>query len=160
LYFSRGCLRLAQGRTREGADELLELGRRMERWGLTGNTGTLGAGQAARALLELGEPNAAREVSEAQLARARRWGTPGAIGSALAAHGVVEGGDRGAELLRAAVGLLGRSPAQLEHARALTDLGTMLRRAGHRVEAREPLRAGFERARRCGGAPARQTRPR
>ena len=87
------------------------------------------------------------------MANTRRWGTPGSIGTALATRGVVEGGDRGAELLREAVGLLERSPARLEHARALTDLGAMLRRGGHRRDAREPLRAGFELARRCGALP-------
>jgi len=150
LYFSRGCLRLAQGRTREGVDELLDLTRRLERWGLRGYAGTPAAGQAARALAALRERDMACELAEAELAKARLWGTPRAIGSALAACGVAEGGDRGDELLREAVGLLERSPARLEHARALTDLGASLRRAGHRSDARESLRAGFELARRCG----------
>jgi ATP/maltotriose-dependent transcriptional regulator MalT len=150
LYFSRGCLRVAQGRTREGAEELLELTRRLERWGLHGNPGTPAAGQAARALAALGETDTARHLAEAELAKGRRWATPGTIGSALATRGVVEGGDAGAELLREAVGLLERSPARLEHARALTDLGATLRRAGRRSDAREPLRAGFALARRCG----------
>ena len=153
LHYSRGCLRLAQTRTREGVDDLLELTRRLEHWGLRSNLVIPAASQPARALAALGEPEAARERAEAELANTRRWGTPGAIGTALATRGVVEGGDRGAELLREAVGLLERSPARLEHARALTDLGAMLRRAGHRRDAREPLRAGFELARRCGALP-------
>jgi DNA-binding CsgD family transcriptional regulator len=153
LQYSRGCLRLAQARVREGADELLELARQLEQRGITGILGTPAPGQGAKALAALGEPEAARELAEAELAKARRWGTPGAIGTVLAARGVVEGGDRGAELLSEAVGLLERSPARLEHARALTDLGALLRRAGHRSEAREPLRAGFELARRCGALP-------
>jgi DNA-binding CsgD family transcriptional regulator len=41
------------------------------------------------------------------------------------------------------------SPAELEHARALTDLGAALRRTGKRSEAREPLRAGLDLAQRC-----------
>jgi DNA-binding CsgD family transcriptional regulator len=92
-------------------------------------------------------------LAEAELIKGRRWATPGAIGSALATRGVVEGGDAGAELLREAVGLLERSPARLEHAHALTDLGATLRRAGRRSGAREPLRAGFALARRCGAVP-------
>jgi ATP/maltotriose-dependent transcriptional regulator MalT len=153
LHYSRGCLRLAQGRTREGADELLELARQLERWGLQGNFATPTASQPARALAALREPDAARELAEAELAKARRWGTPGAIGTALATCGVVQGGDRGAELLREAVGLLERSPARLEQARALTDQGATLRRTGQRSDAREPLRAGFALARRCGALP-------
>lgn len=40
--------------------------------------------------------------------------------------------------------------ARLEHAKALTDLGAALRRANRRAEAREPLRAALEIARRGG----------
>jgi DNA-binding CsgD family transcriptional regulator len=46
--------------------------------------------------------------------------------------------------------VLERSPARLEHARAMIDLGAALRRAGRRVDAREPLRGGYELARNCG----------
>jgi DNA-binding NarL/FixJ family response regulator len=46
--------------------------------------------------------------------------------------------------------MLERSPARLEHAKALTDLGAALRRANRRADAREPLRAALELARRGG----------
>ncbi len=49
-----------------------------------------------------------------------------------------------------AVGLLAASPARLEHARALTDLGAAQRRANRRADARETLREALEMARRCG----------
>jgi DNA-binding CsgD family transcriptional regulator len=74
---------------------------------------------------------------------------PRELGMALRAAGLVEGGARGIELLAEAVDALAGSPAALEHARALTDLGAALRRAGHRSDAREPLRRGLERAQRC-----------
>jgi DNA-binding NarL/FixJ family response regulator len=73
------------------------------------------------------------------------------MGIGLHALGVVEGGERGIELLREAVATLERSPARLEHARALTDLGAALRRANLRAEAREPLRTALDMAR-AGGA--------
>ena len=60
------------------------------------------------------------------------------------------GGEKGVELLREAVDVLQRSPAKLELARALTDLGAALRRQGQRAAAREPLRRGLELAHRCG----------
>jgi hypothetical protein len=41
---------------------------------------------------------------------ARRWDTPGAIGQALRARGLIEGGERGLALLRDAVEHLERSP--------------------------------------------------
>jgi DNA-binding NarL/FixJ family response regulator len=38
----------------------------------------------------------------------------------------------------------------MEHARAMADLGAALRRAGHRAESREILRAALDLAHRCG----------
>jgi DNA-binding CsgD family transcriptional regulator len=66
------------------------------------------------------------------------------------AQGIVEGGERGIELLHEAVATLRRSPARLELARALTDLGAALRRANERAEAREPLREALGMSRRDG----------
>jgi hypothetical protein len=62
---------------------------------------------------------------------------------ALRAAGLVEGGAAGIDLLREAVAILESSPAELERARALTDLGPALRRKGQRSEARDPLRSGW-----------------
>ena len=49
--------------------------------------------------------------------------------------------------------ILADSPAQLEHARAVIDLGAALRRAGHVRQARTRLRAGIEAAAACGAIP-------
>jgi DNA-binding NarL/FixJ family response regulator len=62
--------------------------------------------------------------------------------------------DGGPELpaqLREAVELLASSPARLEHARALADLGAALRRANRRREARDALTQALELADRLGG---------
>jgi len=80
---------------------------------------------------------------------ARRWGTDSAIGIAQHAKGLVESPE-GADTLAEAVETLSRSPARLDHARALIDLGGTLRRSGKRAEAREPLREGLQMARDCG----------
>jgi DNA-binding CsgD family transcriptional regulator len=63
---------------------------------------------------------------------------------------LVEGERAGIERLREAVAVLAESPARLEHARALVDLGAALRRARERREAREPLRRGLDLAHDCG----------
>jgi DNA-binding CsgD family transcriptional regulator len=84
------------------------------------------------------------------LGLSRRWGAARAIGISLRALGLIEGGPSGEQRLREAVGVLAESPARLEHARALVDLGAALRRANSRREARERLRAGIELAHRCG----------
>jgi DNA-binding CsgD family transcriptional regulator len=48
------------------------------------------------------------------------------------------------------VDVLETSPARLEHARALTDLGGALRRANRRADARIELERGLELASQCG----------
>ena len=72
------------------------------------------------------------------------------MGVSLRALGLVEGGQAGELLLREAVEVLADSPARLEHARALVDLGALLRRGNSRSEARKLLRQGVELAHRCG----------
>jgi DNA-binding CsgD family transcriptional regulator len=61
--------------------------------------------------------------------------------------------------LREAVDVLDGSPATLVRARALVDLGALLRRAGRRAEALAPLRDGLDLAHRCAAdALAKQAR--
>ena len=93
------------------------------------------------------------------LGRARRWGTASGIGVALRAAALVGDGSTAIELLTEAVQVLERSPARLEHARALVDLGAALRRANRRVEARGPLRDGLRIAQRVHSGGARRTGP-
>ena len=149
LLHSRGCLRLAQGRTGEGLEDLLEVGNRTKRYGVK-NPVLPTAAVAAIALARAGEAEGARAVAEEYRQAAEAWGTPRVKGIALHCQGVVEGGERGTGLLREAVATLRRSPGRLEQARALTDLGAALRRANQRAEAREPLREALEMARRDG----------
>jgi DNA-binding NarL/FixJ family response regulator len=51
------------------------------------------------------------------------------------------------------VAALDRSPALLERARSLAELGAALRRSGERAAAREPLVRALELAARCGASP-------
>lgn len=70
---------------------------------------------------------------------------------------MLEGEERGIELLSESVARLENSPARLEHARSLVELGAALRRRRRRAEAREHLAAGMTLAHRC-GAEGRVTR--
>jgi DNA-binding CsgD family transcriptional regulator len=106
--------------------------------------------QAALALHRLGRVDRARELGREELDLSRRWGPPRTIGISLRALGLVEGGLTGEQLLRDAVEVLAGSPARLEHARALIDLGAALRRANSRSEARKHLRDGVDLAHQCG----------
>jgi DNA-binding CsgD family transcriptional regulator len=83
-------------------------------------------------------------------ALADKWGTPAAVGQVTRADALQLSGSVQIEGLSEAVALLEQSPARLELTRALIDLGAALRRAGHRGEARTPLRRGYELARQCG----------
>lgn len=56
-------------------------------------------------------------------------------------------------MLHEAVAVLERSPAKLEHARALVEFGALLRREGQRIASREQLRRGFEPAHATGARP-------
>ncbi|MEA2443496.1 MAG: hypothetical protein QOJ12_788, partial [Thermoleophilales bacterium] len=108
---------------------------------------------AALASLQLGDRDEAARLAAENLELAEAYGAPRALGIALRVDGVVTGGERGIESLERAVDLLSASGADLEHARALAELGAALRRARRRAEAREPLRAALDLATRCGATP-------
>jgi DNA-binding CsgD family transcriptional regulator len=146
-------------RAREALDDLLECGRRQEAWGARNPAVLPWRSAAALAHVALGERDAARALSDEELELARAAESSRATGEALRVAGLVHGGRRGLRLLGEAVETLADSPARLEHARALVDQGAALRRAGQRVRAREPLRAGLDLASRCGaGALVEQAR--
>jgi DNA-binding CsgD family transcriptional regulator len=99
-----------------------------------------------------GETTEALQLAREEEALVHAFGAPRAWGISLRTVGVVQGGEPGIASLRDAVEVLDRSPAVLERARALIDLGAALRRAGHRGEALEHLRDGLDAAHRCGAA--------
>ena len=85
-------------------------------------------------------------------------GVPRALGVAKRAAGVVAGGERGELLLREAIDAFEHGDAKLERARALADLGALLRRRNRRTQARELLREALDAAHRAGARPlAEQT---
>ena len=59
-------------------------------------------------------------------------------------------GRRGSRCSREAAAAVADSPARYERARSLTEYGAALRRAGHRTQARAPLREALELADACG----------
>jgi DNA-binding NarL/FixJ family response regulator len=90
------------------------------------------------------------ELVAEELRLARASGAGRAVAVALRAAAQLSSGATAIEHLRASVTLLQDSPARLERARSLTELGAALRRHHLRTEAREHLRAGIDEARRCG----------
>src|SRR5205823_6827719 len=108
---------------------------------------------AAQALLRLGQRESALEMAQAELADVKMFGAPRALGIALRVAGLAHGGKRGLELLMESVASLRNSPALLERAHSLVELGAALRRSGERASAREPLAEGLDLAARCGARP-------
>jgi DNA-binding CsgD family transcriptional regulator len=150
LLEARALLHLAQGRTQDGLEELIEFGRRDELWGAANPLASRWRSGAAPALAAMGDSGGARRMAAEDLERAQRWGASSGIGVALRASALVEPGPASVDRLREAADVLGRSPARLEHARALTDLGAALRRANQRAAARRALHEGLDLAERCG----------
>jgi DNA-binding CsgD family transcriptional regulator len=146
----RGTLRLAQTRAEEALADLLECGRRLNRIGAISPSVAGWRSNAARAHLLLDQREQASRLASEELALARAWGGARALSAALRAAGLVEGAAAGIELLEQAAAIIDGSPARLEHAHARAELGAALRRAGHRVEAREQLRVAADLALGCG----------
>jgi len=143
-------LRILRGDLAGGVAEILDAGRRFESVGSRNPAFIAWRSPAALALLQLGRQDEARRLVAEELDLARTWGAPRALGAALRAAGLAEGGARGLTLLEEAVQVLSESPAKLEHAKARTELGAALRRANRRSEAREQLRHAVELATICG----------
>jgi DNA-binding CsgD family transcriptional regulator len=104
----------------------------------------------------LGENGQASGLAEEEAALARDWGAPRALAQALRAQGLVLGGKPGLALLDEAAEVIQDSPALLERARSITELGAALRRANQRAKARELLQKGLDLANRCGARPLQE----
>ena len=153
LLWARGRLRLAQRRTEAGLADLFEAGKRLELWTVSNPAACPWRSAAAIALLGLGRRDEASDLAAAEVEAARQVAVPTAVGIALRAAGLVEGGSRGLGWLEEATDLLRSSPALLERARAFVEYGAALRRAGRRDAARTPLREGLDLATGCGAHP-------
>ena len=149
LLYSRGHMRLAAGDAAPALRDFEQMRGREERWGLdTPSVPTRAS--AALAHAQLGKHDIARRLAGEELQRARRWGTSSALSFALRAAGIVADRDHRIALLREAAAAGKGSPARLEHARSLAELGAALRRDGQRRDARQTLREALHLADQCG----------
>jgi DNA-binding CsgD family transcriptional regulator len=148
-FYARGRLRLAQGRHEEALADFVEFGER-DRQCRLGSPAFAWRTGIVSVLRILGDRERARQIAAEQLAVAKHWGAPSAIGGAMYSVALAAEDDETEDLLEQAIEQLAESPDRLTHAMALVDLGAAIRRSGRRAEAREPLREGLELARRCG----------
>ncbi|MDP8968051.1 MAG: AAA family ATPase [Actinomycetota bacterium] len=150
LLAARGRLHAARGDRERGLRDLLEAGRYSVAIGLVNPAVCAWRSEAALTHLHLGQRDEALQLAQEELRLANDFGARRAIGIALRVRGLCEQGERGLGYLRSAVEVLSTADARLEHARALIDLGSTLRRSNHRAEARLTLREGLDVALRCG----------
>ncbi|HEY4280996.1 MAG TPA: AAA family ATPase [Conexibacter sp.] len=92
-------------------------------------------------LLLRGEEAEARALAAEQLAIAEEFGSAFVIGQAQHSCALV---DRDISQMEQAVATLAQSPARMMHARALADLGSLLRARRQLVDARVPLRTALD----------------
>ena len=139
-------LREAQGRHAEAAEAALKIARAPNThhgvscaipWRL----------QAAVSLAATGEQSRATVLLTQQRPITERWGLSRPLAALQRAEGLVH---NSTEHLTNATATLERTPAPLEQARTLIDLGAMRRRENQRSQARTALRAGLDLAHRCG----------
>jgi DNA-binding CsgD family transcriptional regulator len=154
---ARGRLRLAQGRAADALADFRVCDAMFggEVWGMPAREcGYVHARSgAALALLRLGQQQRACQFADTELGDARVFGAPRGLGVALRVAGLARGGQEGLALLRESVAVLGGSPALLERAHSLAELGGALRRSGERAAARDPLARALDLAARCGARP-------
>jgi DNA-binding CsgD family transcriptional regulator len=153
LLDSRARLLLLQNRTEEGLNAVLDCGRRYSSHGFVNPAFLAWRSTAALALHQLARTEESQALAAEELELARRWGAPRALGRALRVAGLVHGNETGLPLLHEAVDVLENSPARLEHAKALVDLGAALRRTGRRGDAKHHLTRALDLAHHCGAAP-------
>jgi DNA-binding CsgD family transcriptional regulator len=143
---ARARAHLALGRPRPALDDALEAGRLLTASLVPNPAIVPWRASAALAYSRLGDSVRAVDLGDEEVAIARRFGAPRVTGMALRGAGLARGGPDGIELLREAVSVLECSVARLELARALVDLGALMRRQREAVAAREPLRRGLDMA--------------
>ena len=150
LLEARGLLRLQQGNAHAALEDFYEFGRREESSGAANPLASRWRSRVSATLAAAGDREQARVIAAEDLERARRWGAASGIGIALRAHALVDDGAASIDRLREAAAVLEGSPARLEYARVLTDLGAALRRANRRADARRALEQALTQASRCG----------
>ena len=150
LLESRARLRLGQHRHAAAHGDLLAAAERWDELGIRHPGLAAWRVHLCETLIAQGELDAARELAEEHLALAERVNLPGPRGAGLRALARTVDRDQAIHLLGQAVDLLADSPAQLEHVRALVDLGAALHRMNQRAAARTPLRRALDLAARGG----------
>ncbi|MEA2372348.1 MAG: hypothetical protein QOH12_2742 [Solirubrobacteraceae bacterium] len=153
LLVARGRLHAARKDHRAALADFMTAGRERERIAAPNPAMSAWRSHAATSLAALGEHDRARLLADTELVLARVYGAARPIAVALRGRALAEPAtSAGLERLRQASAMLEHSPARLEHARTLVELGTMLRLLRRPADARGPLYDGLKQARRAGAS--------
>jgi DNA-binding CsgD family transcriptional regulator len=144
FLLARGRLAVAAGDHEAAVTDFTSCGRLLTGRGIVNPAILPWRSHAACAFAALGEMDEAIRHAAEELNLARQWGAPAAIGRAMHVYGLVCGGTRGITLLEESLELLKEAQAPLDLARASTDLGAALNRAGERPAARVHLRTALK----------------
>lgn len=109
----------------------------------------------ARALKAQGDRHRAVALLQEEFEAATRFGVPSEIGAARRERALELDGPHRLAQLRQATDELAATPCRYEHAVALVELGSALRRANLRRDAREPLAEGLAQSASIGAEPLR-----
>jgi DNA-binding CsgD family transcriptional regulator len=147
----RSRLLMAQERRREGVDQLVAVGAELVQAGVHNPALVPWRADAAMALSALGEWEEAGRLAEENLRLAQGIGAPRTTGNALRAMAAASPDPvHRTRWLGEALLVLEPSPARLETAHALVELGAVLVERGEKEEARGTLRRGATLASQCG----------
>ena len=152
LLHSRGALRIARGKAEAGLEDVLESGRRQLGVDEVNPAFIPWRSTAALALASSGDRARADQLAHEELELARAFGAARALGIALRACALLEGGQSRRDLLEEAIEVLAPSPARLEYGRTLAALGDLLLSERHVQDANRALREALELAHVCGAA--------
>jgi DNA-binding NarL/FixJ family response regulator len=144
VLHARGELRMARNQPEQALKDYLAAGELLlSKLSMPGPGIFAWRSGAALAAYSTGDCDTAQQLAEEDLALATRTKAPGMIGRSQRTLGLICGGGEGLDLLQRAADALAQSQSRLEYAHALVDLGAAQRRAGQRIDAREPLEQGF-----------------
>jgi DNA-binding CsgD family transcriptional regulator len=141
---SRARLRLAQGRIGDAVADFDDAANRWTELGVRHPALATWRADAVSAYVAMDDGATAARLAREHLALAERAAVPGALCAALRASAATAARERRLGLLDRAVRIAAGCAERLQYAYALYDLGCALRRANHRAEAREPLRAALD----------------
>jgi DNA-binding CsgD family transcriptional regulator/tetratricopeptide (TPR) repeat protein len=150
LRYASALLRAAAGNHEAASRELRTWALAHPRFGGENPAAFPWRSASALSLAKLGRDDEARALAAEEVRSAQVFGASRAIGIALRAQAIVGPHEERPERLEEALAVLAASPARLERARVLVDLGAARRASGQRTAAREPLFDGLALAVRCG----------